>query len=368
MGKKKKSRKTEYLKRLYTTPTRPGSLQGVEKLLKTTLSEKKFKFNRKQLTKWLTGEEAYTVHRRPRRTFTRIPVIVRGLKDQYDADLMDLRRISKYNKGYKYVLIMIDVFSRYVWAQPMKRKKEKNAIEVFKKIFETAPLPLRLRTDKGGEFTGGLIKKFFREQKIQHFVTWNEIKANYAERVIQTLKKKIFRYLTLKRTRTYINVLQDIIKGYNKTFHSSINCSPSEVNENNEKNIWWNIYMNVNMKSKKYKPFKYQVGNTVRISSKRGRLDREYDEKWSNEIFRITRRFYKKGIKQYKVEDYSGKAKEGGSFYEAEIQPVSVDDKTLWRVDTILKTRGKGPDKEHFVHWFGWPKKYDQWIPASHLV
>ncbi len=367
MGVKKVNKKEEYLKRLYTTPTRPGSLQGAKKLLNTIQKEKKFKIGSKKLADFLKGEEAFTVHKRPRRSFARVPVIVRGIGDQYDADLMDLKRLSKYNKGFKYVLVMIDVFTRYVWAQPMKRKKEDHAIQALKVLFEKAPLPERLRSDKGGEFTGGKVEKYFKDKGILHFVTWNEVKANYAERSIQTIKKKIFRYLTQRRSGKWLDALQDIVSSYNRTYHSSLGMSPSEVNEKNEKSVWWDLYAGVNAKSSRYKKFKYKSGDTVRLSRKRGRMDREYDEKWTNEIFRVTRRFYRKGVKQYKVADYSGEDKKG-SFYEAELQGVSIDKNSLWRVDSVLKTRGKGAEKEKFVHWFGWPKKYDQWIPASHLV
>ena len=370
MGRKKKiGKKWSYLKRLYENVARPGSFQGPHKLLATKKKKKKFKFTEKQILRWLKTQESYTVHRRPVRKFPRIPVIVRGLKDQYDADLMIMRDLASSNKGYKYVLIIVDVFSRYMWAAPMKLKNEKHSLQAFQNIFkEGCPVPARLRTDKGGEFVGKEIAAYFRRLGVQHFLTWNEVKANYAEKAIQTLKKKLFRYLTFARTRDYVSVLPDLVKSYNRTYHRSIRMAPADVNADNEKSLWWALYAHVNDKNtKKYKKFKYTVGDTVRLSRKRTRMEREYDERWTNEIFRVRRRFYNKGIVQYKVEDYSG-VKKKGSFYEAELQAVTVDPDALWRVDAILKTRGKGEKKEVFVHWHGWPKKYDQWLPAGHLV
>ena len=369
MGRKKINKKTAYLKRLYENASRPGSFQGAHKLLPAARREKKFKFTKDQINDWLKGEESFTVHKRSIRTFPRIPVIVQGLGDQYDADLMIMRDLASSNKDYKYVLIMIDVFSRYMWAAPMRLKNQEHSLQAFRSIFkEDCPIPARLRTDKGGEFTGKEIGSYFQDLGVMHFVTWNEVKANYAEKAIQTLKKKNFRYLTFTRTRDYLSVLPDLVKSYNRTYHSSIKMAPADVNKDNEKTLRWNLYAPYNAKNiKLYKKFKYTVGDTVRLSRKRTRMDREYDERWTNEIFRVRRRFYNKGIIQYKVEDYSGIGKKG-SFYEAELQAASIAPDTLWRVDAILKTRGKGEKKEVFVHWHGWPKKYDQWIPAGHLV
>lgn len=367
MARKQVSKRLLYLKRLYQTAGRPASYQGISKLLDVIKREKKFKITRKDIVQWLSAEEAYTVHRRPVRRFPRIPVIVSGLEDQYDADLMMMINLASANEEYKYVLIVIDVFSRYVWTEPLKLKNEESTLAAFKKVLQRAPPPRRLRTDKGGEFTGKNIEAFFKKKNITHFVTWNEVKANYAERAIQTLKKKIMRYLTAKRSRKYIDVLQDITKSYNRTYHSSIRMAPADVNKSNEKSLWWELYLPTNTPSVKYKKFKYTVGDTVRLSMKRTRMEREYDEGWTNEIFRVRRRFYNKGIKQYKVEDYGGVAKKG-SYYEAELQKVTVEPDTLWRVDAVLDERGKGKEKEVLVHWHGWPKKYDEWIPAGHLT
>ena len=366
--KKKTSKKIAYLQRLYANVSRPGSYQSARKLLATVRREKKFKFTEEEIQRWLQGEESHTVHKRPLRRFPRIPVIVDGLGDQYDADLMIMKDLANANDEYKYVLVMVDVFSRYTWVEPMELKNEQHSMDAFKKLFDRAPPPRRLRTDKGGEFTGKRIESYFDALGILHFVTYNEIKANYAERVIQTLKKKLFRYLTAKRTRTYIDVLQEAVSSYNRTSHSRLGMAPADVNEENEAELWQRLYLDaMGPVSKRYKKFKYQVGDTVRLSLKRNRLEREYDERWTNEVFRIRRRFYNKGIKQYKVEDYSGVSKPG-SYYEAEIQKVSVSDQKLWRVDAILDHRGTGPDREVLVRWHGWSKKYDEWIPAGFIV
>ena len=85
-----------------------------------------------------------------------------------------------------------------------------------------------------------------------------------------------------------------------------------------------------------------------------------------SKVLRI--RIKKNFLRNRYIKYFLPKTKKEGSFYEAELQAVTVDPDALWRVDAILKTRGKGEKKEVFVHWHGWPKKYDQWLPAGHLV
>ena len=118
---------------------------------------------------------------------------------------------------------------------------------------------------------------------------------------------------------------------------------------------------------KRLRPYQYKLGTLVRISHTKRPFEREYHEKWMTEIFRIKQRSRREGLPIYKIEDYMGEALEG-TFYEPELQPVFVDDENFWRIDKVLKTRGSGDKEEHLVKWFGWPKKYNQWIPAGHLV
>ena len=75
-------------------------------------------------------------------------------------------------------------------------------------------------------------------EKITHFTTHNEKQANYVERLIKTIKNKIRRYMSQKRTERYIDVLQDMVNSYNKTWHSGIQSEPIIVNKNNEKKLW----------------------------------------------------------------------------------------------------------------------------------
>ena len=102
---------------------------------------------------------------------------------------MDVQKLKDKNDGVRFLLIVIDVFSRFMWVKPLENKLEDTVINAFRHIFQRAKKPRRLRTDRGGEFTGRKVQDYFDSINIKHWTAHNdEMKANFAERVIQTLK------------------------------------------------------------------------------------------------------------------------------------------------------------------------------------
>ena len=95
-----------------------------------------------------------------------------------------------------------------------------------------------------------------------------------------------------------------------------------------------------------------------------GPIDREYSQKWTGELFKIDTRFRREGIPVYTILDWDGERVDG-TFYEPELQPVTIDPTTEYRVEKILKRRVRNKRKEVLVRWLHWPKKYDSWIPEA---
>ena len=95
-----------------------------------------------------------------------------------------------------------------------------------------------------------------------------------------------------------------------------------------------------------------------------GPIDREYSQKWTGELFKIDTRFRREGVPVYTILDCDGERVDG-TFYEPELQPVTIDPTTEYRVEKILKRRVRNKRKEVLVRWLHWPKKYDSWIPEA---
>ena len=134
-------------------------------------------------------------------------VVTRGLNDVWDVDLMDMSNLAKYNDCVHFVAIFIDIFSRYLCVEPMKNKSTKETLTAIKTVFHKSRLqPKTFRSDAGKEFIGKGVKEYLAHRETYQQVTRNEKKANYAERVIQTLKKIFYKYLYYHKTCKYVDV------------------------------------------------------------------------------------------------------------------------------------------------------------------
>jgi hypothetical protein len=249
--------------------------------------------------------------------------------------------------------------------RPLKNKKGASVAKAFKDIFNGGRTPNRIRTDKGQEFRAKEVQSVLKMRKIRHMFANNETKAAVSERVIKTIKTKIYRYFTFKRAYEYVNELNSFAEGYNKTVHRTIDMAPVDVTENNSEEVRVATYMSRKPVSKPPKTlrFRFKIGQHVRITHLRNVFTRQYDDKWTGEIFEVARRFWRGHVPIYRLKDYNGDEIKG-TFYQSELQKVDVKDTDVWKVDEILKTRGSGRNKQHYIKWLHYPKKFNSWIKA----
>lgn len=358
----------DYLASIYYDPSHQGSFGGASKLYKAIKREGRNDIRLTDVKSWLQSQDPYTLHRPVKRNFKRGRVIVEGPNTQFDADLSVMSSMAQYNDGVKFLLIVIDVFSRYLYVVPLKSKMGKDVVQGFDKVFKMNR-PKCLRTDKGTEFTCKQTSNYFKAQGVHHFVTHNEPKANYAERVIRTLKGRMVRYFSHKQTLRYIDVLPDLVESYNDTVHSSIGRPPSQVDTNNAREVFWFQYWpkkskHVPKKSRE-KTFTLTVGDYVRLTHLRKTFMREYDETYTGEVFKITHRFRRQGMQMYRVADLSDEQL-SGTFYLTELEKVNVVEDHIWKVAKVIKTRKRrGQEREMLVRWLYFPEKFDSWVKES---
>lgn len=343
----------------YYNPQLPGSLAGVDKFYRSQKGS-----TRDQVKEWLRGEEAYTLHKPIRYHFKRNKVIVSGLDGQWDADLMEMT--GQPDDGYNYVLVAIDILSHYTWTRPLKSKTGKEVSKAFESIFAEGRLPRKIRTDRGTEFTSKTTQQMFHEHGVHHFLTNNEVKANYAERVIRTLKLRLKRYETWKQTHEWKDIIGDITNSYNNTYHRTIKRTPRSVNKENQAEVWMVQYAATSA-DKADGHFKFKEGDYVRISHLRRAFQKEYDERYTGEIFKVAARRVRGGLNIYILKDFYDEQVEG-TFYEPELQSITADPEGVYKVDKILRSRKRrGVGKEYLVRWRHWPPKFDSWVKASDL-
>ena len=260
----------------------------------------------------------------------------------WGVDLADMQLLSKYNKGIRFLLCVIDIFSKYAWVVPLKDKKGISIVKAFQIIFKQSNRkPNKIWVDKGSEFYNAYFKKWLRGNDNVMYSTHNEGKSVVAERFIRTLKSKIYKYMTSISKNVYIDKLDDIVYEYNNTYHITIKMKPADVQDNT------------------YIMLITKVGDRVRISKYKNIFAKEYMPNWSEEVFVI------KQVKNtvpwtYIIKDLNGE-KITGTFYEKELQKTNQEE---FRIEKVIRRKG---DKI-YVKWKGYNNSFNSWVDKANLV
>ena len=148
----------------------------------------------------------------------------------WGVDLADMQLISKYNKGIRYLLCVIDLFSKYAFVVPLKDKNGTTIVNAFQRNLNNSKRkPHKILVDQGSAFYNKSFKKWRKENNIEMYSTHNEGKSVVAERFIRNLKIKIYKHMTTILKNAYYNLLNDIVDKYNNTYHKTIKMKPIDV-------------------------------------------------------------------------------------------------------------------------------------------
>ena len=179
--------------------------------------------------------------------------------------------------GYKYLLTVIDVFSKYGWIVSLKTKTGKEVALAFRKLFLANTPPSRLWTDKDTELYSQQLKAVLAANNVPLYSTENEEKSSIVERWNRTMKNIMRKYFTANYTQKYIHVLTSMVKEYNNTYHRLIKLTPSDVrNPAKYQHVHNALYAEVN--ARKATSPKFHAGDKVRITRKKGILERIYTQ------------------------------------------------------------------------------------------
>ena len=208
-----------------------------------------------------------------------------GINQQWQADLVDVSRLKRYNEGVTFLLTVIVVFSKKAWCLPLINKSGTSLVRAFRQLLTDNKSPTILQTDKGKELLNKNCQNFLRVRRMDHFTTHNEeTKASIVERFNRTLKTCMWKYFTKHQTLRYVDVLQDLVESYNRNYHRSIGTTPLQANETNQEDVWQRLYGNESGSS--VKPT-LNIGDHVLISKVKRHFEKGYLPNWSDEIFTI---------------------------------------------------------------------------------
>ena len=274
-------------------------------------------------------------------------------------DLVEMQEWSKENQNYRYMLNVVDCFSKYAWSVPLLDKKAETVLNALEKIIETSHRkPKRLWVDEGKEFYNRKMDEFIRENNIVRYSTHGESKSVIVERFNRTLKANMWKRFTALNTRNWIDLLEKLMNDYNNKKHSTIKMKPIDASLiKNQSTVFGNTYRAM----LHIKP-KFDLGDSVRISRLKGLFEKGYLPNWSEELFTISE------IKHtdpttYIIKDSAGDIIEG-SFYEQELQKSTQE---IFRIEKIIQKK-KIKGVEHvLVKWLGHSNKFNEWLPAKDL-
>ena len=365
----------DIVEKIYLTPNHEGSFSSAAQIQRILKEKYNKSATLKKIQTWLSTQRAYNLHKTVRHVFPRNPTIAEYIDQQWQADLMFLPDLGKFNDGFHIALVCIDIVSRFAWVEPMKNKTALSTCNAMQAIINRAipRIPEKLQTDDGKEFLNSKFQDLMTEHQIIHFTTSSDKKAAVAERFNRTLKDKIYRYLDVNPTNNvYVNVLQDLVNSYNNSFHTSIGMAPAQVNESNSGRVLWKLYHHLWAKDRGPKKRKLtedentsqvlKVGDTVRISGEKHPFVKGYKGNWTEEVFTITA--FKKSVPHYvyRIQDFNGEPIKG-TFYNYQLQKIQTPDKDdLWQIEKVLKTRKRSQKLERLVKWFGYSDKFNSWV------
>ena len=350
---------------LYHDFRAPHGLSSQEKLYQSA-RKRVSSIKRRDVQLFLSGDDTYTLHKPVRVRYTTNKTRASDIDHVWQGDLTDLSSIAPYNDNIKFLLFMIDIYSRYLFIEPLPNKKGLTVATAINSIIrKNNRLPGLIITDKGSEFISKEVQELLKKYNIGYATTNSFHKASVAERVQRTIKMRMTKYFTLHNTHRYINILDDLVNAYNNSVHSTVCNTPYSIAYNSA------IPCNIKNKIRRITKQIFKVGDHVRISKTKGIFEKGYEQGWSNEIFKISKvinpYLSNNNVYMYKIKDLD-KEEIKGRFYSEELQKVKYIYNKKFMIEKVIRVyKKRNGQKVALVKWLGYPNKFNSEILYDNL-
>lgn len=305
------------------------------------------------------------LHRSARKNFKRRKYVMVGINDTFQADLVEMIPHARENKGFKYILVVIDTFSKFAWLLALKNKTGKEVTDVMRTLFIKNPncIPRNLQTDAGKEFYNGTFQNLMKSYHINHYSTNSIKKASIVERFNRTFLNRMWYEFSMQGSHKWLSLLQPIVSAYNSTVHRTIKMKPIDVKKTDEIRLLNTVYrqnqaidyFNSNNKIRKFK-----LNDYVRISKYKNLFEKGYTPNWTTEVFKIVK-ILPTTPATYTLKDLDDEII-FGCFYADELQ--KTNNKDIYLVEKIIRQSG---DKL-YVKWLGLADKANSWINKKDML
>ena len=378
----------EYLKNIYQDLENNAAYAGVEKLYRYVKKrdDRPPGITKNDIKHFLQQIDSYNKHGSVPRTFVRRPIKVSRPGSFLGSDLADLTpSIAKHNKGHRYILVLMDLFSRQVRLVPLKNKTGKNLAQAIDKYLENSPYTYtHFFADEGPEYLNRSTNKIYDKYNIIRYNIFNrKFKNALVERYIRSMKTFLFKHFTHNNTFKFLDILPKYQKIYNSTPHKGLGyATPDHVhNLTDLEKIKTQELVQLKQKMKNYGNISrneikrmhstqaaFKVGSHVRIllNDSERVFGKSYEKIFSDEIFTI-RKVEKTTPISYWLSDLKNRPIQG-IVYHKELSPVKLPDK--YYVEKVISSRinrqtGK---RQYLVKWMGYPKDFNSWVDKVYKV
>jgi hypothetical protein len=283
----------------------------------TFLKNHKFE-NRKVVEQELSKLEAYSTFKPLKKIFPR-PAIVINMNDHtWSGDIAVFLKYKNSNRHFAYVLVLVSLFDKMTFLEPMKKRLAVDIKQAIKRIFErTGRKPMYLFFDQETGMKGKLMASFLKEQNVKLYHTFSNLKSVFAERKILDLKRKLNKHFAVTNRKNWIDIIYDIETSINSSYNSAIKMRPIDVRPTHYDAIWHNLHKDLIMATPKRPKFK--INDVVSVSQSRLVFSKSYERNYGAEKFRVSKIIYTPPVYSYKLVTDSNSEPIQGNYLEEQL-------------------------------------------------
>ena len=222
----------------------------------------------------------------PKKNYVTNKTDVYHIDDIWSLDILDLKNYGpENNRGYRYVFVIIDNFSKYGWTVPLKNKNAQTIKDSLENIFKNSKRkPNLIESDRGKKFYNNIFQDFLNKNNIKLSSRNCSYGAVFAERFNRTIRDLLKKIVFEQGDAKWIDILSTITKQYNNKVHSSTKLTPIQASLKKKEGY---VYKNLLDKRNKIKP-KFQLNEFVRVADLKKTFSKGDTTNWSYKLYKIT--------------------------------------------------------------------------------
>ena len=354
----------EYLKRIYYNPAHKAGYGSIKSLYDAAVSDGEHNITKRDVKHFLESLELYTTHVSKKRAKYWSSMITPY--PAYMADV-DTAMLNVSPDHPKYFVVAVDNFSRKAAAQKVDNLTAKAVNKALEKILDELKVE-RLRFDSGTEYNNSTVYSTLKRRRVKYIISTPPYKSSQAEILIKYFKRKLYMILQKKGERDWSPYLQKVVDGYNSKVHRILGISPNQVQKTNVPELWFRFKNEHLRHMPPSTPYKYEVGDVVRINYFREAFAKDFEEQNSTMLYFISSRYTRSHVHRYTLKDQLNRPRPA-SYTQSQLQITrDVGEQTVYRIEEVLHYKRIEGQLYGYVKWLNYPAQFNSYVAAADIV